>query len=163
MTMLGGLFTRRTGSYIITIFFGAVMMTLGNGMFIRVGKTVNWAKIIVFQILTGTGAGVLFQTPMIAIQTHTQQKDMTAAMSAFSIVRSQSSSMSIVIETVLQSNLGFPGLTSGSLHSGSSTTRAFNDEKGVYVAPFHLMWAFFAAVSDHVASCGLHQGQAREV
>ncbi|KAJ0323774.1 hypothetical protein COL5a_008136 [Colletotrichum fioriniae] len=87
MTMLGGLFTRKTGNYIIPIFFGSALMTLGNGLFISFGVSTEWAKIVVFQMITGFGAGVLFQSPMISIQTHTKQKDMAAAMSAFSFVR----------------------------------------------------------------------------
>ncbi|GKT57940.1 efflux pump antibiotic resistance [Colletotrichum tofieldiae] len=148
MTMLGGLFTRRTGNYIIPIFFGSSMMTLGNGLFINFQTDTQWAKIIVFQMITGFGAGVLFQSPMISIQTHTHQRDMAAAMSAFSFLRSLFSSMSIVIGTVLlQHNLGGGGLTGGDLHSGHETVTAPATDKGNYISALRVMWAFFTAVS----------------
>ncbi|KAF9870986.1 hypothetical protein CkaCkLH20_11658 [Colletotrichum karsti] len=147
-TMLGGLYTRRTGNYIIPIFFGSALMTLGNGFFITFDTNTNWAKIVVFQMITGFGAGVLFQSPMISIQTHTHQKDMAAAMSAFSFFRSLFSSMSIVIGTVLlQRNLGGGGLTSGQLHSGGESADTKDSVKQEYVSALHIMWAFFTGVS----------------
>lgn len=146
-TLLGGLFTRRTGNYILPIFIGAVLMTLGNGLFVSFGVSTEWAKIVAFQIITGTGAGVLFQSPMIAIQTHTHQKDLAAAMSAFSFLRSLFSSMSVVIGTVLlQRNLGGGSLTPGQLHSNGEV-QTEGPEKGTYVDALHVMWAFFTGVA----------------
>ncbi|KAH0422559.1 hypothetical protein CcaCcLH18_12760 [Colletotrichum camelliae] len=154
MTMLGGLFTRKTGNYVVPIFLGATLMTLGNGLFITFGTTPNWAKIVSFQIITGIGAGVLFQSPMIAIQTHTHQKDMAAAMSAFTFFRSLFSSMSVVIGTVLlQRNLGGGGLTA--LHSEETSVQTEGTGKEDYVAALHIMWAFFTGVAGCmiVAAC----------
>ncbi|KAK1976626.1 major facilitator superfamily transporter [Colletotrichum cereale] len=148
MTMLGGLFTRKTGNYLMPIFFGSAMMTLGNGLFISFQASPQWAKMIVFQMITGIGAGVLFQSPMISIQTHTHQRDMAAAMSAFSFLRSLFSSMSIVIGTVLlQHNLGSGGLTGGNLHSGDQAGTAPPVDKEKYISALRIMWAFFTAVS----------------
>ncbi|KAK1458623.1 major facilitator superfamily transporter [Colletotrichum cuscutae] len=148
MTMLGGLFTRKTGNYIIPIFFGSALMTLGNGLFISFGISTQWAKIVAFQMITGFGAGVLFQSPMISIQTHTEQKDMTAAMSAFSFVRSLFSSMSIVIGTVLlQHNLGGGELTAGKLGSENGNDGTSGASKAIYMSALRVMWAFFTGVS----------------
>ncbi|KAI8316646.1 Efflux pump dotC [Colletotrichum sp. SAR11_59] len=157
MTMLGGLFTRKTGNYIIPIFLGATFMTLGNELFITFGTTPDWAKIVCFQIITGIGAGVLFQSPMIAIQTHTHQKDMAAAMSAFTFFRSLFSSMSVVIGTVLlQRNLGGGGLGGlTALHSEETSAQTESTGKEDYVAALHIMWAFFTGVAGCmiVAAC----------
>ncbi|KAK1722739.1 major facilitator superfamily transporter [Colletotrichum acutatum] len=148
MTMLGGLFTRKTGNYIIPIFFGSTLMTLGNGLFISFGINTEWAKIAVFQMITGFGAGLLFQSPMISIQTHTKQKDMAAAMSAFSFVRSLFSSMSIVIGTVLlQHNLGGGELTAGKLGSEDGNDGTLGASKTSYMSALRVMWAFFTGVS----------------
>lgn len=148
MTMLGGLFTRKTGNYIIPIFFGSALMTLGNGLFISFGVSTEWAKIVVFQMITGFGAGVLFQSPMISIQTHTKQKDMAAAMSAFSFVRSLFSSMSIVIGTVLlQHNLGGGELTTGKLGSEDGNNGSPGASKTSYMSALRVMWAFYTGVS----------------
>ncbi|KAL0942003.1 efflux pump antibiotic resistance [Colletotrichum truncatum] len=148
MTMLGGLFTRRTGNYIIPILFGSALMTLGNGLFITFDTSTNWAKMIVFQMITGIGAGVLFQSPMIAIQTHTHQKDIPAAMSAFSFFRSLFSSMSIVIGTVLlQRNLGGGGLTAGQIHSEDASGEMGSTDRERYVSSLHVMWAFFTGMA----------------
>ncbi|GKT51039.1 efflux pump dotC [Colletotrichum spaethianum] len=148
MTMLGGLFTRRTGNYIIPIFFGSLLMTFGNGLFINFQTSIQWPKIIIFQMITGFGAGVLFQSPMISIQTHTRQRDLAAAMSAFSFLRSLFSSMSIVIGTVLlQHNLGGGGLTSSNLHSSHEAGTSSVKDKGNYISALRIMWAFFTAIS----------------
>lgn len=156
-TMLGGLYTRRTGNYVVPIYFGSTLMTLGNGLFITFGADTDWAKIVVFQIITGFGAGVLFQSPMIAIQTHTPQKDTSAAMSALAFFRSLFSSMSIVIGTVLlQRNLGGGGLTAGQAHSaGASLSAGSGPGKGKYVSALHDMWAFFTAVAGCMISSAL--------
>ncbi|KAF6824986.1 major facilitator superfamily transporter [Colletotrichum plurivorum] len=147
-TLLGGLYTRRTGNYILPIFLGSALMTLGNGLFVSFGASTEWAKIVAFQVITGTGAGVLFQSPMIAIQTHTHQRDLAAAMSAFSFLRSLFSSMSVVIGTVLlQRNLGGGGLTAGQLHSDEDEVQTEGAEKGEYVDALHVMWAFFTGVA----------------
>ncbi|KAK2029762.1 major facilitator superfamily transporter [Colletotrichum zoysiae] len=146
-TVLGGLFIRKTGKYIIPILLGSAMMTLGNGLFISFQANPQWAKIVIFQIITGFGAGVLFQSPMISIQTHTHQRDMAAAMSAFSFLRSLFTSMSVVIGTVLlQHNLGSGGLTGGNLHSGDQTSTAPPVDKENYISALHIMWAFFTGV-----------------
>ncbi|KAF6825291.1 major facilitator superfamily transporter [Colletotrichum musicola] len=147
-TLLGGLYTRKTGNYILPIFLGSVLMTLGNGLFVSFGASTEWAKIVAFQVITGTGAGVLFQSPMIAIQTHTHQRDLAAAMSAFSFLRSLFSSMSVVIGTVLlQRNLGGGGLTAGQLHSDGGEVQTEGAEKGEYVDALHVMWSFFTGVA----------------
>ncbi|OHE98253.1 major facilitator superfamily transporter [Colletotrichum orchidophilum] len=148
MTMLGGLFIRKTGNYLLPIFFGSALMTLGNGLFISFGISTQWAKIVVFQMITGFGAGVLFQSPMISIQTHTKQGDMAAAMSAFSFLRSLFSSMSIVIGTVLlQHNLGGGELTAGKLGSEDENDATHEASKTDYMSALRVMWAFFTGVS----------------
>ncbi|KAF4775996.1 major facilitator superfamily transporter [Colletotrichum scovillei] len=130
MTMLGGLFTRKTGNYIVPIFFGSALMTLGNGLFISFGISTEWAKIVSFQMITGFGA------------------DMAAAMSAFSFVRSLFSSMSIVIGTVLlQHNLGGGELTAGKLGSENGNDGTPGASKAIYMSALRVMWAFFAGVS----------------
>ncbi|KAK1658716.1 major facilitator superfamily transporter [Colletotrichum godetiae] len=148
MTMLGGLYTRKTGNYIIPIFFGSALTTLGNGLFISFGLSTQWAKIVVFQMITGFGAGVLFQSPMISIQTHMKQADTAAAMSAFTFLRSLFSSMSIVIGTVLlQHNLGGGELTAEKLGSEEGSDRTPGTSQSSYMSALRVMWAFFTGVS----------------
>lgn len=141
VTMIGGLVVRKTGNYVILITGGTLVMTLGTGLFISFGPNLEWGKIIPFQILTGVGAGLLFQTPMISLQTHTRQRDVAAAMSAFSFLRSLFTSVSIVAGTVLIQR----GITGGKLtagHGGESET----PNKAEYVSALRNMWIFYTCI-----------------
>ncbi|KAJ5623687.1 hypothetical protein N7490_012292 [Penicillium lividum] len=100
-TMSTGWYVRRKGDYQWPIWIGTCFMTLGTGLFINFDSTINWPKIITFQIVVSVGAGPLFQSPMIALQSHVRQVDIAAAMSTSSFMRSLCSSMSIVIGSVL--------------------------------------------------------------
>lgn len=153
LTLIGGLITRKTGNFVIIIIAGTVLMTLGNGLFISLGIGKNWPKIIIFQMLAGSGAGVLFQSPMIALQSHLHHKDMAAAMSAYSFLRSLFTSISIVIGTVLiQRSIGSGSLTT--IHGGGQTT-----DKMEYVKALHIMWSFYTGIAGLmiVAACFIKQ------
>ncbi|KAH6989227.1 major facilitator superfamily domain-containing protein [Ilyonectria sp. MPI-CAGE-AT-0026] len=153
LTLIGGLVTRKTGHFVIVIIAGTILMTLGNGLFISLGTDTNWPKIIIFQILAGSGAGVLFQSPMIALQSHLHHKDMAAAMSAYNFLRSLFTSISIVIGTVLiQRSVGSGSLTT--IHGGGQTT-----DKKEYVKALHIMWGFYTGIAGLMimAACFIKQ------
>ncbi|KAH7163456.1 major facilitator superfamily domain-containing protein [Dactylonectria estremocensis] len=157
MTLIGGLITRKTGNFVIIIIAGTVLMTLGNGLFISLGAETNWPKIIIFQLLAGSGAGVLFQSPMIALQSHLHHKDMAAAMSAYSFLRSLFTSVSIVIGTVLiQRSIGSGSLTA--IHGEGVT------DKKDYVKALHVMWGFYTATAGLmiVAACFIKQTRTKK-
>ncbi|KAH7253421.1 hypothetical protein FSOLCH5_014173 [Fusarium solani] len=146
VTLLGGYIVRRTGNFKILITIGAGLMTLGTGLFIDLSQTVQWAKIIVFQFIAGMGSGVLFQNPMIALQSHVHHKDLTATMSAYTFLRSLFTSISIVVGTVLiQRTVGGGNLTSVSRDEGSATT-----DKQDYMDGLRIMWAFYTSLAGVV-------------
>lgn len=145
MPVVGGLIIRKTGNYIITIYVGSALMTLGSGLFISFGTEREWAKIITFQMIAGIGAGLLFQSPMIALQNFLHQKDIAAAMSAYAFLRSLFTSISIVIGTVLiQRSLSTGSLTS--LHGGGHSDADGTAEED-YMDGLHTMWAFYTAAT----------------
>ena len=147
MPMVGGLIIRKTGNYTIPIYVGTVLMTLGNGLLIDLGTTREWAKIICIQVVTGIGAGMLFQSPMIALQSYLRQKDLAAAMSAYSFLRSLCTSISLVIGTVLLQQQA----PNGSLTSLGKTSQGqdldLETAKREYIQGLHVMWGFYTAVS----------------
>jgi len=63
-----GIYIRKTGQYLPPIWAGFIVMTLGFGLFIDLGVSANWAKIICYQIVAGIGVGPDFQAPLIALQ-----------------------------------------------------------------------------------------------
>lgn len=146
-TMSTGLFVARTGNYLLPTRAAAAIMTLGTGLFISFGEEVNWAKNILFLIIAGFGVGPLFQAPMIALQTHVKPVDISAAMSAFTFMRSLFSSASIVVGSViLQRSLPGDGLTLGH-DQGDPGEGASREDTRHYVAALRIMWIAYTAIA----------------
>ncbi|KAL7620670.1 hypothetical protein AAE478_009665 [Parahypoxylon ruwenzoriense] len=104
MSVGSGLFMKKTGKYLPMIIFGMTLMTLGFGLFIDLGAKENWAKIIIFQIVAGLGVGPNFQSPLIALQTTVETRDIAAVTSTFGFVRQLSTSISVVVGGVVFQN-----------------------------------------------------------
>ncbi|KAG4220468.1 hypothetical protein PC116_g31053 [Phytophthora cactorum] len=104
MSIGSGIFMKKTGKYLPAIIFGMFFMTLGYGLFIDLGAEVNWAKIIIFQIIAGIGVGPNFQSPLIALQTTVEPRDIASVTSTFGFVRQLSTSISVVIGGVVFQN-----------------------------------------------------------
>ena len=102
--ILVGLIIHRTGRYLECIYLGTAMITLGNGLFIYFNATTPLATIIGFQIIEGIGAGLLFEPPLIAIQSMVSQDDTATATSTFAFVRSIGTCLSVVIGGVVFQN-----------------------------------------------------------
>lgn len=100
-----GIFIKKTGKYRPAIWFGLSMMTLGVGLFISLPDHADWAKVIIFQIIAGVGAGPNFQSPLIALQSHVKPHDMATATALFGFVRNISTSLSVVLGGVIFQNL----------------------------------------------------------
>jgi hypothetical protein len=144
-TMSTGWYVRRKGDYQLPIWIGTCFMTLGTGLFISFGSGIDWPKMIIFQIIVSIGAGPLFQSPMIALQSHVKQADIAAAMSASSFMRSLCSSMSIVIGSVLiQKTLQGGKLTLESDHGADNDIgKTLSVEN--YASALSTMWVFYCA------------------
>lgn len=140
-TFLTGIVIRKTGKVRPVIWFGAFFMTLGTGLFIDFGpKMVIW-KLIIFQIIAGIGVGPLFQAPMIALQSVVKQRDVAAANSAFTFLRSLVTSLSVVIGgVVLQRGLG-----SGSLTGNGHVSAGGGETADRYANALSNMWIFYTA------------------
>ncbi|KAF2997497.1 hypothetical protein E8E14_006045 [Neopestalotiopsis sp. 37M] len=99
-----GIVTKKTGKYLPQIIFGMFVMTLGFGLFIDLESTANWPKVILFQIVAGIGVGPNFQSPLIALQSSVDKRDIAAATSTFGFIRQLSTSISIVVGGVIFQN-----------------------------------------------------------
>ncbi|KHN94245.1 multidrug resistance protein fnx1 [Metarhizium album ARSEF 1941] len=99
-----GIIIKRTGNYKIPIVSGLAVMTLGFGLLIGLGDDQNWAKIIVFQIIAGIGVGPNFQSPLIALQTNVEPRDIGSATASFGFLRQLGTSISVVAGGVIFNN-----------------------------------------------------------
>lgn len=101
---MAGFFIKKTGKFVPPIIGGFALMTLGYGLFIDLGSTANWAKIICFQMILGMGVGPNFQSPLIALQSTVQPRDIASATGTFMFIRQLSTSISIVVGGVIFSS-----------------------------------------------------------
>lgn len=104
VSMISGLLIRRTGKYWWQIIGAFVFMVLGYGLFLDFGTQVNWAKIVMYQIIAGIGVGPLFQAPLIALHTTVAKADVASATATYQFIRQLSTTISVVIGGVVFQN-----------------------------------------------------------
>ncbi|KAG4433148.1 hypothetical protein IFR05_011361 [Cadophora sp. M221] len=166
-----GLIIHRTGSYLLLIYTGVILMTIGNGLYILYAVHTSLAQIIIFQIIAGIGAGLLFQAPLIALQACTKQDDVASATATFGFVRSLATAISVVIGGVIfQSSMdikvpslslaptNLPMNVTKSLSNGGAGANVYlvkelQDEfqqlavRGAYAWSMRNMWIFYTGIS----------------
>lgn len=99
-----GMYMKNTGGYLVPMWIGVILMTLGYGLFIDLGPKRDFSKIMIFQIIAGFGVGPNFQAPMVALQSFVPARDIAAATSAFAFTRNIAGAISIVIGQVVFQN-----------------------------------------------------------
>ena len=99
-----GIIIKKTGQYLPAIWFGMTFLTLGFGLFVDLPDGRDWARIIIYQIVAGLGAGPLFQAPLIALQSLIEPRDIATATATFGFCRNLGTSISVVIGGVIFQN-----------------------------------------------------------
>jgi hypothetical protein len=98
------IFIHQSGKYREPMYLGRALMTIGTGLFILLGTNSPLGQIIGFQILSGLGAGWVFEPPLMALQSLVPQDDVATATGLFGFTRNLATSISIVIGGVLFQN-----------------------------------------------------------
>ena len=166
-----GIFIKKTGQYLPPIYFGVLFMTIGFGLYIDLPGSRTWGRIFPFQIIAGLGVGPNFQSPLIALQTLVQPRDIATATATFGFVRQLATSISVVIggvifqngmmnrEPTLRSALG-PQLASqiggGGAGAATGIVKSLPEPgrsvaTGVYTDSLRTMWIFYVCIS----ACGI--------
>ena len=173
MGFLAGILIHMTGRYREIIWFGMLLATLGNGLYIMLGESSSLGQIVGFQIVMGLGSGLIFEPPVIAVQSMTAQRDTAAVTAAQGFIRNLATSASIVIGGVIfQNSMGqqVPKLRAAGLPNslvdelsgdlaaaGVRTIKSIKDPihllavKRAYSQSLRNMWIFYTAMS----ACGL--------
>lgn len=99
-----GWLIHRTGRYIEQIWIGTLLLTIGTGLFIRLDSESTLAEIIMFQIIGGAGSAMLFEPPLIALQTLVKQEDTASGTAMLGFIRTMAMSVSIVVGGVVFQN-----------------------------------------------------------
>ncbi|KEF52418.1 uncharacterized protein A1O9_11659 [Exophiala aquamarina CBS 119918] len=142
MSFVAGLYIRKTNKYCRASLLGSILMTLGTGLFISFGSTTNFPKIFLYQIIAGIGGGVLFLSPMMALQAHLSPENIAAALSGFTFLRNLGTASSIVVGgVILQKGLGTNTLTTG--HGGVIPT-GITKEK--YTSALRILLIFYTSI-----------------
>lgn len=102
--ILTGVVIHRTGRFRELMWIGTTLLCLAEGMFITFGADASLGKIIGLTILFGCGSGMLFEPPLIAIQSRSKQEDVATATSTFAFCRSIALSISVIIGGVVFQN-----------------------------------------------------------
>lgn len=111
--MTTGTLMNRTGRYRELIWTGMTLLTLGNGLFVYFNATSTITEIIIFEIIKGIGACLLFEPPLIALQALASQDDTATATATLGVFRHLAMSFSTVIGGVVFQDgmqLQIPGL-----------------------------------------------------
>jgi len=103
-SIICGLLIHRTGRYLELTWLGLVLMTIGNGLYVHLDATSSIGEIIGFQLVAGSGAGLLFQPPLIALQAVVSQDDTATTTATLGFMRNLATSLSIVIGGVIFQN-----------------------------------------------------------
>lgn len=99
-----GIIIHRTGRYRELIWIGSAALTAGTASYISLTPSSSIAHIVGVQLLSGFGAGLQFEPPLVALQAFTAQNDVATATSTFSFIRSLSLSVSIILGGVVFQN-----------------------------------------------------------
>lgn len=92
-----GIIIHRTGHFRQIIWVGTLLLCLGFGLFISFSAYTPTVKVIGFQMIGGIGSGVLFEPPLIAVQSQVKQDDVATATSTLSFIRNMALTISVVI------------------------------------------------------------------
>lgn len=122
-----GVIIHRTGRYLELMWVGTALLTIGNGLYIYLSTSSTIVQIVIFELIVGLGAGLLFEPPLISIQAIVSQADTATATSTLSFFRSLAEALSVVIGGVVFQNgmkMQAPALVASGL--SANLTQAFS-------------------------------------
>lgn len=108
--VLAGVWIHRTGQFREIMWIGSLLLALGFGLFIAFDAYTSTAKVIGFLMIGGSGSGLLFEAPLIAIQSQVNQQDVASATATLSFIRNIALSISTIIGgTIFQNSMNSQG------------------------------------------------------
>ncbi|GKT91519.1 efflux pump antibiotic resistance [Colletotrichum tofieldiae] len=104
MAAATGVYIQQSGKYIPAVYLGLVLMTLGTGLLINLDAEANWPKIVIYQLLVGSGVGLNFEGPLLALQASLDVQDVATATATMGFTRMLASAISAIIGGVVFQN-----------------------------------------------------------
>jgi len=104
--VLCGVIIHRTGRFREIMWVGSFFMCLGFGLFISFDANTSTGRAVGFQMVAGLGQGILFEAPLIAIQSQVKQADVATATATMAFVRNIAVSISVIVcGTIFQNSM----------------------------------------------------------
>lgn len=104
--VLCGAVIHHTGRFREIMWIGTCFLSLGFGLFISFDAYTTTAKAVGFVIIAGLGSGILFEAPLIAVQSQVEQQDVASATATLSFVRNIALSISTILGgTIFQNSM----------------------------------------------------------
>lgn len=101
-----GFIIHRTGRFREIMWFGTFMLTIGFGLFVSFDAFTSTAKAVGFLMIGGLGSGILFEAPLIAVQSQVEQQNVASATATLSFIRNIALSISTIIGgTIFQNSM----------------------------------------------------------
>ncbi|KAF2751078.1 MFS transporter-like protein [Sporormia fimetaria CBS 119925] len=123
-----GVYIHRTGRFREVMWVGTVFLCVGFGLFIHWDADTTIAQAVGYQVVTGIGSGLLFEPPLIAVQSQVHQQDVATATSTLSFIRCIALTISVVVGGTIFTNS--MDQRAGSLRAAGLPPNLLNDLKG---------------------------------
>ncbi|WWC66326.1 uncharacterized protein I206_100227 [Kwoniella pini CBS 10737] len=104
VSFTSGIIQSKTGDYWYNIVIGFGIWTIGLGLLTSIQPNTSEAKLIVYQIITGVGAGQTFQTSLVAIQSGVSRKDMATATGIRNFTRMLGGTIALAVGSAIVNN-----------------------------------------------------------
>ncbi|KAK3117332.1 hypothetical protein LTR53_001449 [Teratosphaeriaceae sp. CCFEE 6253] len=102
--IISGIVMHQTGRYREVMWAGVFLITVGTGLYISFDAYTSIARLVGVMLIGGSGCGLLFEAPIIAIQNTVSQADTATATATFGMLRNIATSISIVLGGVIFQN-----------------------------------------------------------
>lgn len=104
--VVAGVTIHRTGRFREIMWIGTVLLALGIGLFISFDAYTTTAKAVGFLMIAGSGSGILFEAPLIAIQSQVEQQHVASATATLSFIRNIAVAISVIVGgTIFQNSI----------------------------------------------------------
>lgn len=143
------------------------VMTLGIGLYIDYPAHADWAKVILYQGISGLGAGPLYESTILALQSQVRPQDLASSTASFNFVRYTGNAVGIALGSVIFQNVlakkitGLNGKLPSSVldkirQSSAGTMVDFIKQlpkdqqqpiRQIYTDSLKMTWVFYTAVS----------------
>jgi len=101
---IGGILIRIFGRYLEQIWIGISLMLIGFGLVVHLDSHSTNLVITISQIIVGTGTGLSYSGPLLALQAQVSSQDNATATSTFGFIRNLATAVSVVLGGVVFQN-----------------------------------------------------------